>query len=133
MAKLIPFIFSEDARAQAEFYAGALGGEIQSVMTHGQAPEPVEGHQDKVMHLCLSAAGVTFFMADSPDALSRGNGLSLNLEFGTAEEGREAFTNLSAGGRVIHEYKPVFWGGLYGWLEDRYGVRWMISSPGEAG
>jgi PhnB protein len=127
MATLKPFLFSEDSRAQAEFYIGALGGEIQSVMTHGEAPEPNDAIKDKVMHLCLIAGGVNFFMADSFGPLTRGNGISLNLQFESGAEGREAFDNLAAGGKVMQPLEPVFWGGMYGQLEDKYGVLWMIS------
>lgn len=127
MATLTPFLFSEDSRAQAEFYIGALGGEIQSVMTHGQAPEPNDAIKDKVMHLCLLAGGINFFMADSIGPLTQGSGISLNLKFEAGDEGQEAFDNLAAGGTVIHPLEPVFWGGMYGQVEDKYGVNWMIS------
>ncbi|MDF2680836.1 MAG: hypothetical protein K0R47_2026 [Brevibacillus sp.] len=127
MATLKPFLFSEDSRAQAEFYIGALGGEIQSVMTYAQAPDPNDAIKDKVMHLCMMAGGVNFFMADSLDPLTRGNGISLNLQFESGTDGREAFDNLAAGGNVLHPLEPVFWGGMYGQLEDKYGVIWMIS------
>jgi PhnB protein len=127
MATLKPFLFSEDSRAQAEFYIGALGGEIQSVMTHGEAPEPNDAIKDKVMHMCMTAGGVTFFMADSFGPLTRGNGISLNLQFESGAEGREAFDNLAVGGKVMQPLEPVFWGGMYGELEDKYGVLWMIS------
>jgi PhnB protein len=127
MATLKPYLFSEDSKAQAEFYIGALGGEIQSVMTYGEAPEPNDAIKDKVMHLCLIAGGVTFFMSDSFGPLTRGNGISLSLEFKTEAEGREAFDNLAAGGKVMHPLEPVFWGGMFGQLEDKYGILWMIS------
>ncbi|MBB6672424.1 VOC family protein [Cohnella nanjingensis] len=127
MATLKPFLFSEDARAQAAFYIEALGGEIQSVMTYGQAPAPHEDNKDKVMHMCLTAGGVTLFMADATGPLTRGNGISLNLEFKSGAEGRRAFDNLAAGGRVMAPLEPAFWGGMYGELEDRFGVLWMIS------
>ncbi|WP_409340601.1 VOC family protein [Paenibacillus sp. MBLB4367] len=127
MATLKPFLFSEDSRAQAEFYVEALGGKIQSVMTYGQAPEPNDAIKDKVMHMCLMAGGITFFMADSIGLLTRGNSFSLNLEFESGDEGRKAFDNLAAGGKVMQPLEPVFWGGMFGQLEDKYGVSWMIS------
>jgi PhnB protein len=127
MAILKPFIFSEDCRAQADFYIGALGGEIQSVTTYGEAPEPNDAMKDKVMHMCLNAGGVTLFMSDSFGPLTRGNGISLSLEFQSGDEGREAFDNLAAGGKVMQPLEPVFWGGKFGQLEDKYGVSWMIS------
>ncbi|WP_239618073.1 VOC family protein [Cohnella mopanensis] len=129
MAKLTPYIFSEDSRAQAEFYTNALGGEILSVQTHGQVSDQAGNNKDKVIHLSLVAAGVTFFMTDSePGSLNYGNGINLSLEFPTEEEAREAFANLAEGGTVKHPLQPEFWGALFGQLEDKFGVQWMISS-----
>jgi PhnB protein len=28
---------------------------------------------------------------------------------------------------VMYPLEPVFWGGMFGQLEDKYGVSWMIS------
>jgi PhnB protein len=83
MAKLAPYIYSEDARSQAEFYIQALGGELQGVMTYGQAPDAAnEANKHKVMHLTLIAAGITLYMADSVfEPVQRGNGLDLNIEY----------------------------------------------------
>jgi len=129
MAKLTPYIMSEDARAQAEFYTQALGGEILSVMTHGQLPDAEQSMKDKVMHLSLVAGGVQFFMTDFVfGSVSRGNGMYLNLDFETEAEAREAFDNLAEGGNVKYPLQRAFWGALFGQLEDKYGVLWMISS-----
>lgn len=65
-AKLTSYIVSTDARAQAEFYIQALGGEVQSLMTHGQLPGAAEEIQDKVMHMVLSVAGGNvLFLSDA--------------------------------------------------------------------
>ncbi|TDF94042.1 VOC family protein [Paenibacillus piri] len=134
MAKLTPYIFSEDSRAQAEFYTQALGGEILSVMTHGQLPDASQNMKDKVMHLSLVAGGVTFYMTDFVfGQLVPGNGINLSLEFETEAEAREAFDKLADGGVVRHPFSPAFWGALFGQLEDKYGVSWMISYEPKAG
>ncbi|WP_309568632.1 hypothetical protein [Paenibacillus sp. sptzw28] len=78
MAQLRPYIFSEDARSQAAFYADALGGEIVDVKTYGDAPHAEESMKDRVMHLVLQAAGQRFYMADS-GPVDRGNGMDLSL------------------------------------------------------
>ncbi|OXM87583.1 VOC family protein [Paenibacillus rigui] len=129
MAKYTTYIFSEDARAQAEFYTQALGGEIQSIMTHGQLPDSREEWKDKVMHLSLVAAGVTFFMSDSVfQPVQHGNAINLCLEYATDAEAYEAFDKLAEGGQVKDALKPAFWGSLFGLLEDKYGVTWMITT-----
>lgn len=133
MAKLIPYLVSEDARAQAGFYINALGGEIRSVMTHGQLPDASEAVKGKVLHMCVMAGGITFFMSDSVFApLNHGNGIQLNLEFPTEAEAREAFAKLGEGGTVKHPLEPAFWGSLFGQIEDKYGVIWMITNEAQA-
>ncbi|MCQ6563898.1 VOC family protein [Paenibacillus mendelii] len=131
MAKQTTYIMSEDARAQAEFYTYALGGEILSVMTHGQLPEAKEELKDKVVNLSLMAGGINFLMSDSVfEPIIRGNAINLSLEFTTDAEARDAFDKLAEGGKVKCPLEPAFWGALYGHIEDKYGVMWMITTVG---
>ncbi len=32
-------------------------------------------------------------------------------------------------GNVIMPFAEVFWGGKFGMLTDKFGVRWMVSGP----
>ncbi|MCQ6563901.1 VOC family protein [Paenibacillus mendelii] len=133
MAKQTTYIMSEDARAQAEFYTYALGGEILSVMTHGQLPEAKEELKDKVVNLSLMAGGINFLMSDSVfEPIIRGNAINLSLEFTTDAEARDAFDKLAEGGKVKCPLEPAFWGALYGHIEDKYGVMWMITTEPKA-
>jgi PhnB protein len=128
MAKHTPYILSEDAKAQAEFYTQALGGEILSEMTYGQLPESDDAIKDKVVHLSLVAGGVTIFMSDSFEPVRYGNGMNFSLEFATEDEAREAFAKLAEGGKVKYPLAPAFWGALHGQLEDKFGMQWMITN-----
>ncbi|WP_139997531.1 VOC family protein [Paenibacillus paridis] len=129
MAKHFTYITSEDARTQAEFYTQALGGEILSIMTHGQLPDGSEELKDKVLHLSFIAGGVTFLMSDSVFApVVRGNNIHLNLEFEREEEAHKAFDNLSQGGKISQPLAPAFWGSLFGIVEDKFGILWMITT-----
>jgi PhnB protein len=133
MAKHVTYIFSEDARAQAAFYTQALGGEIQSVMTHGDLPDATEELKDKVLHLSLVAAEVPFYMCDSFfQPIQVGNAINLSLEFETEEEAHQAFNNLAEGGQIRDPLKPAFWGSLFGMVEDKFGINWMISTESKA-
>ncbi|MFC4098493.1 VOC family protein [Paenibacillus xanthanilyticus] len=130
MATLTPYIFSEDAKAQAGFYTEALGGEILSLMTFAQLPDADEATKDKVLHMAFVAGGVQFFMSDSPfNAVTRGSGMHLSLEFPSDAEAHDAFDKLSAGGRVVDPLKQQFWGSLFGVLEDKFGVLWQVTTP----
>jgi PhnB protein len=132
MAKLTPYFYSEDAKVQAGFYVQALGGEIRDQMTYGQAPDTDEAIKDKIIHMSFTAAGVEFFMADSMhEPPGRSSVCDLNLEFKTDEEARQAFANLSEGGRVIMALEKQFWGTLFGRLEDKFGIKWQISTEAQ--
>ncbi|ASS76641.1 hypothetical protein CIG75_17810 [Tumebacillus algifaecis] len=129
MAKLTTYISSGDARAQAEFYTNALGGEIHSVMTYGDHGDAPEELKDKVLHLNMTAAGVTFLMSDhSHEPLQPGNAIHINLEFATEEEAHDAFAKLGEGGQVTQPLIPAFWGALFGIVVDKYGIPWMITT-----
>ncbi|WP_274648904.1 VOC family protein [Paenibacillus humicola] len=133
MAKLTPYIFSEDAKAQADFYIEALGGKMNSILLHGDLPDAKEEMKDKVMHLCVEAAGVSIFMSDIANMqVSRGDFINLALEFGAEAEAYAAFEKLSEGGVVHDPLKPAFWGSLFGRLQDKFGVSWMITTASAA-
>lgn len=129
MAKLNPYIFSNNAREQAAFYIGALGGELLSVQTFGDVPGMDAADKLKVLHLDLVAAGVRIFMCDAePEDTVIGTGLTLSLTFGTEEEVYAAFDKLAEGGTVTQAVRKEFWGALFGQLTDKYGIRWMVNS-----
>lgn len=129
MGILQPFIFSEDARAQADFYVKSLGGEIVSIITYGDTMGTQSEGKDKVLHMCVSVAGEnSIFMADSMEPISQGSGISLNVRYRTESEAREAFEKLAEGGIVK---QPIGWQpfGVYlGELTDKYGMMWMINA-----
>lgn len=129
MAKLSPYIFSQNARKQAEFYTQALNGEILDIKTFAEAPGSNEADKDRVMHLVLKVGDQTIYMADNGTTpVERGNGMDLTLEVSTEEEGKAIFAKLSEGGKVIMPFERMFWGTMFGRLEDPFGVRWQIST-----
>jgi PhnB protein len=126
-AQLTPYLMSEDARKQAETYKQALGGEIQSVMTFGQAPGTPEAIKDKVMHMALTVAGGnTLFLSDSFEQDGGSRGIALALAFESEAEARQAFTNLSEVGSVKYPFDLQPWGAYYGEIVDKFGIRWQI-------
>lgn len=127
MALLRPYIYCDNAREQAAFYVDALGGEIVSVKTFGDMPGAEERQKDRVMHLIMQAAGVQFYLADS-SPIQRGNGLDLTLEFASDHEAAQAFKKLAAGGKVVMKFERMFWGSMFGRLEDKFGVSWQIAT-----
>ncbi|RJX39165.1 VOC family protein [Paenibacillus pinisoli] len=133
MGKLKPYIISENARTQGQFYIDALGGRLMSAMTHEEAMGAQHDDKDKVMHMCIEVAGENYiFLADGMEPFTHGSGLYLSLELDSESQAREAFEKLSDGGQVKYpfEFQPF---GLYlGEVKDKYGVWWMITAQGEA-
>ncbi|QSO45616.1 VOC family protein [Alicyclobacillus mengziensis] len=129
MAKLTPYFYSENAREQAAFYVSALGGEILQQMTYGDAPGTDSSMKDKIIHMAFQAGGVNFYIADTSHEPSRqSGGFDLTLEFTTDKEAQEAFEKLSTGGQVIMALEKQFWGTLFGRLQDKFGIRWQITT-----
>lgn len=129
MANLYPYIFSDNAKKQADFYVKALAGEILMVRTFAEMPQANEQIKDKVMHLRFKAVGQVFLMSDSVrEPVQRGNGMDLALEFKGEEEARQAFAGLAEGGKVLLPFTKQFWGSMHGMVEDPYGVRWQITT-----
>ncbi|PUA37572.1 hypothetical protein C8Z91_19730 [Paenibacillus elgii] len=131
-ANLTPFISSQDARAQAEFYSQALGGEIQSMITFGEIPGTPEEHKDKVMYMAMSVAGGNaLFMSDSFGPVSKNGGIAMALSFGDEAEAREAYANLGKGGTDKYPFALQPWGAYYGEVVDKFGVNWQIMKQGQ--
>ncbi|NQX67860.1 VOC family protein [Paenibacillus alba] len=129
MATLTPYIYSSDARKQADFYVKALGGEIVSLRTFADMPGVEESEKNRVMHVELQLLGLRFFMADSgTNTVERGHGLDLTLEVKSEEEGRRIFEALSDGGVVKMPFARMFWGTMFGRLVDPFGVCWQVST-----
>lgn len=127
--RLSPYIFSEDARVQAQFYVEAPGGEIVDLKKFAEMPNADPADWERVMHLVMQVGNERIYLADfGPGSVERGDGLDLTLEFPTEAEGKRAFDLLSQGGTVLMPYARMFWGGLYGRLQDAFGVRWQISA-----
>jgi PhnB protein len=128
-AKLTPYIASKDARAQAEFYLHALGGEVRLLMTHGQMPGAPEAIKDKVMHMAIGVAGGNELFLSDAFAETEGTGghLTLSLTFPSEAAAREAYANLGQGGKDVYPFELQPWGAHYGEVEDKFGINWKIT------
>ncbi|ANA79932.1 3-demethylubiquinone-9 3-methyltransferase [Paenibacillus vortex V453] len=130
-AQMVPFIISEDARGQADFYIQALGGEIGILTTFGSMPGMPEAHQDKVMHMSLTLAGGNrLILTDAFQETPKGSNMGLALTFSHEEDARAAYRNLSQGGTEKYPFELQPWGAYYGEVIDRYGMTWQMVFQG---
>ena len=68
---------------------------------------------------------------DAPETMgftvTQGNNLYLNLEPDTRSETDRLYAALGEGGKLEQPLAEMFWGAYWGFLVDRFGVRWMFN------
>lgn len=133
MATLTPYLlFDGNCREAMEFYQKCLGGELKAMKvkeTPAKDFMPASQHE-KTINARLVSGKIEISASDwlRPDRERfPGNTVCLYLSAATAEELRALFERLAEGGNVTDPLKEMFFG-LYGALNDRFGMRWMFQS-----
>lgn len=131
MTKLTPYIlFDGNCEEAMRFYQERLGGALtmtkvsESVLKDDMPPNL----QDKVLNARLEGPFVDISASDwmRPDQQPvRGNTICLYFSGGSRADLKRIFEGLSDGADITDPLRamPV---GLYGALNDRFGVRWMF-------
>ncbi|HRC41052.1 VOC family protein [Nostocoides sp.] len=129
MAQLLnPYLTFPGTCAQAmEFYAQALGGEVQ-VMTFRDSGMDVDG----VMHASLETpAGFHLFASDTMGEMGMpyvpGNNLQVSISGDDEDALRGYWDALGDAGAVMMPLERQMWGDDYGMLADRFGVLWHVN------
>ena len=134
MTQLDPYLFFDGNCAEAmRFYERTLGGKIEMMMTHKDAPPgtPVPpGAADRIMHARIVFANRERVLMAS-DAMAghpynKMQGFSLSWNCATASEAKRVFNALADGGEVRMPLEKTFWAEAFGMLVDRFGTPWMI-------
>lgn len=126
---LNPYLhFDGTAREALTFYHSLFGGEL-SIMTYGDMG--MEGEQaTQVMHGSITnPGGITLMASDGApgSSLVRGNASNLSLS-GEDDAGlRGWFEALSDGGEVHVALEKQMWGDVFGQVQDRFGVIWLVN------
>lgn len=102
----------------------------------GQPALP-EADGNLVMHVELPIlAGHALMGTDAPETMgftvTQGNNVYINLEPDTRTETDRLFKALAAGGKIETELAEMFWGGYFGSLTDKFGIRWMFNCTAKA-
>ena len=139
--KLIPYLmfFNGNCREAFDFYAGALGGQIVSVVTYGEMPSapgqpPLpEAAKSQVANVHLLAGGASIMGSDSimgcddSEKVDGRNDTTVNIDVDSVEEAERVFATMSAGGQVQMPLTETSWSQRFGMFEDRYGKPWMVN------
>lgn len=133
--KITPYLnFNGNCAEAITLYEKAFGVTAQ-VLRYSDAPpsegyKPALGTENYVMHACLTNRDdYSVFMADMPPdmPMAFGNGMSISIELDNADAVRLAFDTLKEDGKITMELQKTFWSSLFGSLEDKFGVNWMVS------
>lgn len=130
--------FTRHTEDAFHFYGSVFGTTPTGLMRFGMvpaqdgAPPMSEADRHLLVHIELEILGGHVLMGtDAPESmgfkLNFGNNAHLNLEPDTLEDARRLFAALSDGGTVNMPLSPMFWGGVFGSLTDKFGVGWMIN------
>jgi PhnB protein len=115
-----------------KYYEQVLGGTIEFMQTHGESPmkEHVPADwQDKVIHVCLNVNGQRLMGSDAPaDHFAPAQGIYVNIQVGTTDDGKRIFSALADGGKVTMPFATTFWSPGFGMVTDRFGTPWMVNS-----
>lgn len=134
-----PYLFFEGRAEEAlEFYTKALGTKPDMVMRYREAPEAPPpgklppGSENKVMHASFRVGDTEVMMSDGfCSGQPKFAGFSLSIGAPDEATARRYFDAMAAGGEVTMPLTKTFWSPLFGMLQDRFGVGWMISVAAE--
>lgn len=130
MKAIQPYLFfNGNCREAMEFYSAALGSKLD-MMPYGHGTKSDPADSERVMHSNISAPDGSAIMAsDVPtqQPVPEGRNFAVSIACDSREEQTRIFTALSAGGTVAMPLQDTFWGAHFGMLEDRFGVKWMLS------
>ena len=133
-----PYLFFGGRCEEAlEFYRTAIGAEVEAVMRFADSPEPMPpemlapGFENKVMHSCFRVGGTAIMASDGCEPDSNFAGFSLALSVATEAEDERAFAALAEGGSVTMPLAKTFWSPLFGMVNDRFGIAWMVMVTAE--
>ncbi|RCG26893.1 VOC family protein [Sphaerisporangium album] len=127
--------FRGDAREALEFYRSVFGGHVVMVTYKdaGNIQDPSEA--DQVMWGQVAAdSGFRVMAYDVPSRMpwNQGeNAFFVSLRGQTTEEVTAYWEKLSAGATVVQPLGPAQWAPLYGMLNDRFGVTWVVDVVSE--
>jgi PhnB protein len=127
--------FNGNCKDAFALYQKVFGVESQMFMTYGEAPAgaPVPPDwKDKVMHTSIPMGAGMLMGCDAPSDRSKPMaGFQVSVGSSDQAEVKRIFDALQDGGSIQMPLQKTFWSPLFGMCTDKFGVGWMVGSPGE--
>ncbi len=136
MKAINPYLnFPGNTEEAFNFYKSVFGGELIGLTRFKDTPEGAKlnaSEKEKLMHVSLPIGKNNVLMAtDALESMGQkltvGNNFQLSVAADSKEEAEKIFNGLSKGGKVIVPLGDAFWGDYFGWLNDKFGIYWMVS------
>ena len=133
MPTLTPYLLFDGSCSDAmHFYQSVFGGELTltKVKDSPAKDRMAPSQQDKTVNAHLRSGPLEISASDwlaLDQTPVRGSTVCLFLSGCTAEELKRLFEGLSGGAQITNPLTKQFFG-LYGALNDRFGVRWMFQT-----
>jgi PhnB protein len=135
--QLNPYLnFDGRCEAAFKFYERCLGGKIEMMLTHAEAPTaeqvPAEW-RSKIMHARLVVGDRVLMGSDSPPAHhEEPKGFYVSLGVDDPADADRIFHALAEHGTVRMPIQKTFWAVRFGMLVDQFGIPWMVNCEGAA-
>jgi len=142
MAKVSTYLnFQRNTEQAFLFYKSIFGGDFTGkvlrftdIPPQPGSPQIADADKNLVMHIEFPILGGHVLMGtDAPESMGfnviKGNNVHINLEPDTRKETDRLFKALSESGKVDMPLQEMFWGGYFGSLTDKFGIRWMFNCP----
>ncbi|MBV9182406.1 MAG: VOC family protein [Acidobacteria bacterium] len=130
--QLNPYLhFNGQCEEAFTFYRSCLGGKIEALLRHQDAPCDTHVPEDwkgKVMHARLVFGDQAIMGCDAPSQCYKTpQGFSASLETKDAAEAEQIFSQLAQDGTVEMPIQETFWAIRFGMVIDRFGIPWMVN------
>ena len=112
------------------FYEKNLGGEIQMMTTHEQAPQagnvPPEWNK-AILHARITIGGTEIMASDvPPERFQPMRSVYLSLDLDSSSEAERVHNLLAEGGQIFMPMQETFFAHRFSMLRDKFGTSWMI-------
>ena len=127
MHNVTPHLVCAGAAEAIDFYKKAFGAEEMVRMP---------GPGGKLIHACIRIGDSPVMLVDEfPEMSARSpkaiNGTPVTLHLYVDDVDAFAANAVEAGAKVVVPVQDMFWGDRYGVLEDPFGHRWSVATPGQ--
>jgi PhnB protein len=123
--------FNGQCEEAFKFYQQCLGGNIQTMMKHGDSPmadQVPSEWRDKIIHATLIVGETTLMGGDvPPDRYENPRGFSVTIQINDPADAERIFRALSENGTVTLPLQQTFWAARFGMVVDRFGIPWMVN------